>query len=490
MSTITSNTDLVDLPEAETTPALLQPSDTFVRRHVGPNADEIKQMLAFLSVDSLDELIDQTVPAAIRLKKPLKLGEPRAEFELLQEMKQLASKNKVLRSCIGMGFYDTITPPVIQRNILENPGWYTQYTPYQPEISQGRLEALLNFQTMVSDLTGLPLANASMLDESTAAAEAMNMARAIASPDGAKKKFYVAADCHPQTIAVVVARAKPLGIDALVVSVDEMNFDGGDCFGLLLQYPATDGRIVDHGELIARCRAAGAVSIVAADILALTLLKSPGELGADIAVGSTQRFGIPLGFGGPHAGYMATKTEHARKMPGRIIGVSKDSSGKPAFRLTLQTREQHIRREKATSNICTAQVLLAVMAGMYATYHGPTGLKRIAQRVHALTVLLADGIRALGHTIDADHFFDTIQIRLADRSADDVLDRAVKLGFNLRKYDEQTVGISLDETITLADVETLLMPFSSQICRRSIADIQCASAQLGCPPLSHAPAIT
>ena len=284
-------------------------------------------MLAFLGVDSLDELMDQTVPTAIRLKRPLKLGEPRAEFEMLAELKQLSLKNKVLRSCIGMGFYDTITPPVIQRNILENPGWYTQYTPYQPEISQGRLEALLNFQTMVSDLTGLPLSNASMLDESTAAAEAMNMARAIASPDGSKKKFYVAGDCHPQTIAVVLARAKPLGIEAIVVPPGEMDFSSGEFFGLLLQYPATDGRIVDHGDLIAKAHAAGGVSIVAADILALTLLKSPGELGADIAVGSTQRFGIPLGFGGPHAGYMSTKNrtrpQDARPHHRRIQGCDR-----------------------------------------------------------------------------------------------------------------------------------------------------------------------
>ncbi|MBV8780985.1 MAG: aminomethyl-transferring glycine dehydrogenase [Phycisphaerae bacterium] len=475
MTTSSSTPDLLETNTLPTTPALLlQPSDTFVRRHVGPNADEIKQMLAFLGVDSLDELMDQTVPTSIRLKRPMKLGEPRSEFAMLAELRQLAAKNKVVRSCIGMGYYDTITPPVIQRNILENPGWYTQYTPYQPEISQGRLEALLNFQTMVSDLTGLPLANASMLDESTAAGEAMSMARAIASPDGAKNKFFVADDCHPQTIAVVKARAKPLDIEVVCAKPQAADFAGGEFFGILLQYPTTDGRIVDYGEIIAAARSAGAISILAADILALLLLKSPGELGADIAVGSTQRFGIPLGFGGPHAGYMATRSEHVRKMPGRIIGVSKDSSGKPALRLTLQTREQHIRREKATSNICTAQVLLAVMAGMYATYHGPYGLKRIAQRVHALTVLLAEGIRALGHHVETEHFFDTIKIRLADLSAEDVLSRALKSGFNLRRYDDQSVGVSLDETITTDDVEALLTAFTTQI---AIPPLQTSDAE-------------
>ncbi len=444
----------------EPTASLLQPSDTFVRRHVGPNGDEIKEMLALLGVDSLDDLVDKTVPGTIRLKKPLKLGEPRAEFELLNELKALAAKNKVVRTCIGMGYSDTITPPVIQRNILENPGWYTQYTPYQPEISQGRLEALLNFQTMVSDLTALPLANASMLDESTAAGEAMSMARAIASPDGAKKQFFVAADCHPQTIALVTARAKPLGIEVVVADPEKFDFSPGQCFGILLQYPTTDGRVVDYSDLTAKAHTAGAIVVVAADILALTLLKAPGEFGADIAVGSTQRFGIPLGFGGPHAGYMATKNEHARKMPGRIIGVSKDATGKAAFRLTLQTREQHIRREKATSNICTAQVLLAVMAGMYATYHGPHGLKRIAQRVHALTAILADAIGQLGHRVTIDVYFDTLKIELNELSAKDCVSAAAKAGFNLRAFDERHVGIALDETTTIADLSKIAGAFA------------------------------
>jgi glycine dehydrogenase len=427
-----------------------------VRRHIGPNVEEIQEMLQSLGLDSLDELVEKTVPESIRIKKPLALGEPRAEFEMLAELKGIASKNKVVRSCIGMGFSDTITPPVIQRNILENPGWYTQYTPYQPEISQGRLEALLNFQTMVCDLTGMALANASMLDESTAAGEAMSMAHAIATPDSAKRSFFVADDCHPQTIAVVQARAQPLGIIVHVAPPAKFDFSSNDCFGILLQYPTTDGRVTDYNDVIHHAHAAGAIAVVAADILSLTLLKPPGEFGADIAVGSTQRFGIPLGFGGPHAGYMATKTEYARKMPGRIIGVSKDATGKPAFRLTLQTREQHIRREKATSNICTAQVLLAVMAGMYATYHGPSGLKRIAQRVHALTVLLADALTQLGHDVGQDAFFDTLKIRLSNLSADDAIARALKAGFNLRKYDEQTIGISFDETTSHAELLTLI----------------------------------
>jgi glycine dehydrogenase len=456
-------------PHTEPPAALLQPSDTFVRRHVGPNAHEIDAMLKSLGLDSLDELVDKTVPASIRMKRALNLGEPRGEFEMLAELKTIASKNKVVRSCIGMGFSDTITPPVIQRNILENPGWYTQYTPYQPEISQGRLEALLNFQTMVCDLTGMALANASMLDESTAAGEAMSMARAIASPDSAKKSFFVADDCHPQTIAVVTARAEPLGITVHVGPSSKADFASNDFFGILLQYPTTDGRVVDYTDVIFKAHSAGAIAIVAADILSLTLLKPPGEFGADIAVGSTQRFGVPLGFGGPHAGYMATKTDYARKMPGRIIGVSKDTSGKPAFRLTLQTREQHIRREKATSNICTAQVLLAIMAGMYATYHGPTGLKRIAQRVHAMAVLLADALTRFGHHVGTDTFFDTLKIRLTNLSADDAIARALKAGFNLRHYDAHTIGISLDETTTHADVLALVAALSADGSAPSLA---------------------
>jgi glycine dehydrogenase len=460
MSTTTSNpaAPAHHEPPAHTPATILQPSDTFVRRHVGPNAAEIHSMLQTLGLDSLDELVDQTVPESIRMKKPLKLGEPRGEFEMLAELKTLASKNKIVRSCIGMGFYDTITPPVIQRNILENPGWYTQYTPYQPEISQGRLEALLNFQTMVTDLTGLALANASMLDESTAAGEAMSMAHAIASPDNAKKSFFVAEDCHPQTIALVQARAEPLGFKVQVGSADSIDFASNDFFGILLQYPTTDGRVVDYTDVIAKAHAAKAIAVVAADILALTLIKPPGEFGADIAVGSTQRFGVPLGFGGPHAGYMATRTEHARKMPGRIIGVSKDASGKPAFRLTLQTREQHIRREKATSNICTAQVLLAIMAGMYATYHGPSGLKRIAQRVHAMASIVAAGLRRFGYDVGSEPFFDTVRVR-GKGPLKELHELAADNNINLRLYPDGSIGISVDETTDLVDVRDILQVF-------------------------------
>ena len=366
----------------------------------------MRAMLATLGLSTLEELVEKTVPASIRSPKPLALHDPRSEFDVLTELRTLANKNKVARSFIGQGYYDTITPPVIQRNILENPGWYTQYTPYQAEIAQGRLEALLNFQTMVADLTGLPLANSSLLDEATAAAEAMAMCRSIAT-DASKTTFFIADDCHPQTIAVVQTRAKSLGIETIVAPVESLARDTGfqpvpatsnkstgykpvsreNVFGLLVQYPTTDGRIVDYTDVVKAAHAAGALVVFATDLLALTLIKPPGEFGADIAVGSAQRFGVPMGFGGPHAAFMSTKQEYARKMPGRIVGVSKDAHGKPAYRLALQTREQHIRREKATSNICTAQVLLAVMASMYAVWHGPEGLKRIARRVNQFAIL-------------------------------------------------------------------------------------------------------
>ena len=438
---------------------LLNPSDTFVRRHVGPNAEETRQMLATIGCDTLDDLIDQTVPAAIRMKRPLKLGEPRAEFETLNELRAIASRNRVFRSCIGMGYYGTIVPPVIQRNILENPGWYTQYTPYQAEISQGRLEALLNYQTMVSDLTGLPVSNASLLDEATAAAEAMFMARSI--HDGARDTFLVANDCHPQTIAVVRTRARFLGMK-LVIAAPERFTDrlGADVCGILLQYPTTDGRVECYEEVSGRAHASGALVIAATDLLALTLLRPPGEWGADIAVGSAQRFGVPMGFGGPHAAFMACKPDYVRKMPGRLIGVSRDAQGNPAFRLTLQTREQHIRRDRATSNICTAQVLLAIMAGMYATYHGPHGLLRIARRVHAFTQTLRGALRSLGHDInDGDLVFDTLRVRPVGRSARDVLAAAAARKINLRDFGDGTLGVSLDETTDRALLHDLIACF-------------------------------
>jgi glycine dehydrogenase len=439
---------------------LLRPSDTFVRRHIGPSDADVQMMLTKLGCDSLDALVDETIPAAIRLKEPLRLGGPRGEHELLAELRAIAKKNQVFRSMIGMGYYDCIVPPVIQRNILENPGWYTQYTPYQAEISQGRLEALLNFQTMVADLTGLPLANASLLDEATAAAEAMTMCRRILR--GKKNGFLVASDCHPQTIAVIETRARPLGIELHVASPNEIDFEAQDLFGVLLQYPNTHGSIHDCGELVQRAHDAGALVVVATDLLALTLLKPPGEFGADIAIGSSQRFGLPLGFGGPHAAFMATHDEHIRQMPGRIIGVSKDEQGGTCYRMAVQTREQHIRREKATSNICTAQVLLAIMAGMYAVYHGPQGLRRIAERVHALTAILGDGLLRLGLTIADAPRFDTLRVRLGKRAAATTLNRALKCRINLRDYGDGSIGISFDETTTIDDVRTLWEVFAGK----------------------------
>jgi glycine dehydrogenase len=374
-------------------PNLLDPSDTFVHRHLGPRDEEITAMLAALGYETLDELIDATVPAAIRLEKPLALGPPRGEHVLLSELRAIAGKNDVQRSLIGMGYYDTITPPVIQRNILENPGWYTQYTPYQAEISQGRLEALLNFQTMVAELTGLPLANASLLDEATAAAEAMAMCHRITR--GKRNTFYVADDCHPQTIAVVNGRAAPLGIQVVTAPPQEFDLANDDLFGVLLQYPTTDGRIVDYADVVKQARAAGAFSVVATDLLALTLLTPPGEFGADIAVGSAQRFGVPLGYGGPHAAFLATHEQHARQVPGRVVGVTRDAAGQPAYRLAVQTREQHIRREKATSNICTNQGLIALRGAMTMAVLGRVGLREIAAQCLRKAHYAAERIAAL-----------------------------------------------------------------------------------------------
>jgi glycine dehydrogenase len=443
--------------QSKTTPRESEPD--FIPRHIGPSEQDVRDMLAALGISSLDELIDQTVPEVIRLKNPLNLPAPKSEFDAINELRSIASKNKVFRSFIGMGYYDTITPPVILRNILENPGWYTQYTPYQAEISQGRLEALLNFQTMISDLTGLPLANASMLDEATAAAEAMAMCHAIAGDAAAEKIFLVADDCHPQTIAVVQTRAKSLEYKVEIADCRLPIADWKKFFGVLVQYPATDGAIIDYSDLISSAHAAGTLVVMASDLLALTLIKSPGEFGADIAVGSAQRFGVPMGFGGPHAAFMATKSEYARKMPGRIVGVSKDSHGNPAFRLTLQTREQHIRREKATSNICTAQVLLAIMASMYAVYHGPDGLRKIATRVHELTQKLANGLKQLGCKIDDDPFFDTLRVRGAFGPV--VNESALSKRINLRTFADDSVGISIDEATTDEEIEQILEAFAS-----------------------------
>src|SRR5438093_2091838 len=444
-------------------PDILKPTDTFVHRHIGPNPDDIQEMLSTLGLPSLDALIDATIPADIRLRRPLTLGPHRGEHEVLTRLRAIAAKNKVLRSCIGMGYSDTITPPVIQRNILENPGWYTQYTPYQAEISQGRLEALLNFQTMVADLTGLPLANASLLDEATAAAEAMSMCRAITHRESGEGKegFFVLQDCHPQTIAVLQTRAQPLGINLHIGPRDAIDFARQRLFGVILQDPATDGAIRDYRELVTQAHEAGALVVVGTDLLALTVLRSPGEFGADIAVGSSQRFGVPLGFGGPHAAFLSTREEYKRQLPGRLVGVSKDAQGKQAYRLTLQTREQHIRRDKATSNICTAQVLLAVMASMYAVYHGPEGLKQIADRVHGLTLVLAQGLRRLGCQVASEHFFDTVQVRSKEESADRTLARAYGHRINLRRFGACPLGLALDEVTTPVEIQALFDIFAA-----------------------------
>ena len=440
----------------------LFPSDHFAPRHVAPSDAEIAEMLAALGLTSLEQLESQTVPAGIRLGRMLNLPAPLTEAAALAELKTIAAKNQVFRSFIGQGYHDTITPPVVLRNVLENPGWYTQYTPYQAEISQGRLEALLNFQTLVCDLTGLPLAGASLLDEGTAAAEAMAMCRSIIDAP-AKTTFLAANNCHPQTLAVVRTRAESMGVTLEVVPPESIaTADLSAVFAALVQYPATDGAIASPKPAADALHAAGALLVVATDLLALTLIAPPGELGADVAVGSAQRFGVPMGFGGPHAAFLSTKTEHARKMPGRLIGVSRDVHGKPAMRLTLQTREQHIRREKATSNICTAQVLLAVMASMYAVHHGPDGLTAIARRVHLLTGALAEGLRRMGHDVSggANAFFDTLRVTPNQLPVSSILAAARSRMFNLREYADGTVGVSLDEGTTPSDVEVLLQCFA------------------------------
>lgn len=438
-------------------PIDLNPTDRFVDRHIGPSDDEIRQMLDVLGLASLDELTNQTIPESIRLERPLNLPPARSEHELLELVREIGARNGQYRSFIGMGYADTITPPVILRNVLENPNWYTQYTPYQAEISQGRLEMLLTYQTMVIDLTGMEIANASLLDEGTAAAEAMMMFQRVARK-GDRTKFFVAQDCHPQTIEVVKARALPIGVEVVVGDPATFSFTEA-FFGALLQYPATDGAIYDYSDFCAAAHEAGALVVVAADLLSLTLLTPPGEFGADVAVGSTQRFGVPMGYGGPHAGYFATKDAFKRQVPGRIIGVSVDADGNPALRMALQTREQHIRRDKATSNICTAQVLLAIMAAGYAVYHGPKGLRAIAERVHNLTKVLASGLQKLGHSIRYQDFFDTLRVDLGNRSAQDILEAADANRVNLRLFDDNSIGIALDETVSADDLDTLLAIF-------------------------------
>ena len=436
--------------------AALLPADPFVSRHIGPRPEDAEQMVETLGYSSLDEFIDTLVPEDIRLDRPLGLPPSRTEREVLQALRGMAAQNQVFRSFIGMGYYSSFTPQVVQRNVLENPGWYTAYTPYQAEIAQGRLEALLNFQTMVSDLTGLEIANASLLDEGTAAAEAMHLTEAVAKRKGV---YLVSEGCHPQTIAVVQTRAEARGITIVVADPADFTF-GPDVIGALVQYPATDGRIDDYRKLCQEAHAAGALVAAATDLLALTLLVPPGEWGADIAVGSSQRFGVPMGFGGPHAAFFATRDAYTRFVPGRIIGVSRDTNGRPALRMALQTREQHIRREKATSNICTAQVLLAVMASMYAVYNGPEGIRRIAERVHTLTVLLGAALRRLGYRVVHSAFFDTLCVEVEAWALPRIIDAARARGMNFRVITPTRIGISLDEPAGLGDLADIVTVFS------------------------------
>lgn len=431
---------------------------TFAQRHIGSNDQEIQDMLGCLDVKDLETLSQSAIPADIRLKTSLELPDASSEENVLNELKRMAARNQVHRSFIGMGYYDCITPPIILRNILENPAWYTQYTPYQAEIAQGRLEALFNFQTMVADLTGLPLANASLLDEATAAAEAMTMCRAVSQQPG--MTFFVAEDCHPQIIAVLQTRAHPLGIAVQVGNPDSLNFNNQDIFGILLAYPSTDGHIRSVADIARQANNAGTLVVASTDLLALTLLVPPGEWGADIAIGSSQRFGVPMGFGGPHAAFLATQHTFKRHIPGRIVGLSKDAQGKPAYRLALQTREQHIRRDRATSNICTAQVLLANIASMYAVYHGPDGLHKIANRIHHLTNLMAEGLQHLGCQLSSHRFFDTLRVYPSGVTVLQIKERARQAFLNLRQYPDGSFGIALDETTTIHDVNQLLALFS------------------------------
>ncbi|KPQ32159.1 MAG: decarboxylating glycine dehydrogenase GcvP, partial [Phormidium sp. OSCR] len=456
----TPNPQQPDSGESPTTGSSSSPQMTldFAGRHNGSTAEDIARMLSQLGYETLTQLIAEIIPEPIRLKQPLNLPKPLTEAEALGKLRAIAAKNQIFRSYLGMGYSDCITPPVIQRNILENPGWYTAYTPYQAEIAQGRLEALLNFQTVIIDLTGLDIANASLLDEATAAAEAMSLSWSASKAKS--NTYFVAADCHPQTIEVVQTRAEPLGIEVLIGDWQTFDFTT-PIFGALLPYPTTKGAVCDYGEFIETAHQHQALVTVAADLLSLTLLTPPGEFGADIAVGSSQRFGVPLGYGGPHAAYFATKETYQRKLPGRLVGVSKDNSGKPALRLALQTREQHIRRDKATSNICTAQVLLAVMASMYAVYHGPAGLRGIAQGIHERAVMLAEGLNRLKFRVNESVLFDTVVVQVG--SAQRMITRAAAQFINLRKVSETEVGISLDETTTDADVLDLWQIFADSL---------------------------
>ncbi|NND72072.1 MAG: aminomethyl-transferring glycine dehydrogenase [Rhodothermales bacterium] len=436
---------------------ILDRTDVFSSRHIGPSNEEIRDMLSAIGASSVDELVERTIPQDILLDRPLDVPPAQTEFELINRLRVTAKENTLFRSYIGMGYSGTVTPNAILRNIFENPSWYTQYTPYQAEIAQGRLEALLNFQTMVSDLTGLPIANASMLDEATAAAEAMMMI-SRAERNKEKNTFFVSARCHPQTISVVKLRAEFLDIHIEVGNSSLFEFRE-DVFGALLQYPTTDGNIEDYSEFCARAHDAGARVVVATDLMALAVLTPPGEFGADVAVGNSQRFGVPLGYGGPHAGFLSTTEDFKRQIPGRIIGVTVDTDGNYALRMALQTREQHIRRDKATSNICTAQVLLAIMAGSYAVYHGPRGIRRIANRIHHLTKIFALGLGHLGYQLKHKEFYDTVRVDCGNQLATNLMEIARDSGINLRAYGDGTIGVSLDETVTAADLDDLFAVF-------------------------------
>ena len=441
----------------ETRPlGVIEMRDDFAMRHIGPTPRDVDAMLDVIGVPTLADLLDRTIPASIRDHEPLALAPALTEREAVDTLRSMADRNRPLVSMIGMGYYGTVTPPVVLRNVLENPSWYTAYTPYQAEVSQGRLEVLLNFQQMVMDLTGMELANASLLDEATAAAEAMAMARRVSKSKSAR--FFVDADCHPQTIAVVRTRAASLGID--VVVGDPYEALESDVFGVLLQYPGSSGALRDPSPIVERVHAAKGLAVFAADLLATCLVEPPGALGADIVVGSAQRFGVPMGFGGPHAAFFATRDAYKRQTPGRIIGVSVDARGRTALRMALQTREQHIRREKSTSNICTAQVLLAMMAGLYAVYHGPERLRAIAERVHRLTKVLAAGLAAAGHEIVTGSYFDTITVR-APGEAEALAEQARDAGFNVRRVDGDHIGLSLDETIRREDVRGVIRALSA-----------------------------
>uniref|UniRef100_A0A8C9Y9N2 Glycine cleavage system P protein n=1 Tax=Sander lucioperca TaxID=283035 RepID=A0A8C9Y9N2_SANLU len=444
---------------------ILPRHDDFAERHIGPGEREKREMLDALGLESIDQLIENTVPSSIRIQRSMKMDDPICESEILDTLQKIASKNKVWRSYIGMGYYSCLVPPPIQRNLLENSGWVTQYTPYQPEVSQGRLESLLNYQTMICDLTGMPMANASLLDEGTAAAEAMQLCHR----QNKRRNFYIDPRCHPQTIAVVQTRANYIGVKTALKLPHEMDFSGNDVSGVLFQYPDTDGKVEDFTALVDRAHKGGALACCATDLLALCVLRPPGEFGVDIALGSSQRFGVPLCYGGPHAAFFAVKDNLIRMMPGRMVGVTRDAAGKEVYRLALQTREQHIRRDKATSNICTAQALLANMAAMFALYHGPQGLKHIAERTHNAALILAEGLKRAGHRLHSEMFFDTLKINCSV-AAKDIVERAAQRQINLRIYTEGVLGVSLDEMVTERDLDDLLWVFGCESSAELIAE--------------------